>query len=267
MSLLQRFRGVRRPAPKAPRVQAPPFTLVFLHIPKTAGISLRDVILARMEGRPRFRILNPIDDARKLRALPAAQRAALGLVEGHLYYGIHEVLPRPCVYMTMLRDPVERVLSYYSFVREWEPHHLHRRVNDEGLSLARCFEMGLTVEMDNFMVRALTSLRNIHVPFGGVTREMLGEARAHLESIAALGITEEFGASLAYFGRLLGWPPVPEPRSNTTAKRLKRDELSPGELGVIREHNALDIELYAYARRLFRARLDGEAGVPTELVP
>src|SRR5690349_20650120 len=97
-------------------------TLIFLHIPKTAGISLRQVLINNTPG-PAFRIIHPISDVERLAALPESERAALELVDGHLYYGIHSLLPRPCRYMTMLRDPVEQVLSLYSFIREYKDHH------------------------------------------------------------------------------------------------------------------------------------------------
>ncbi len=228
----------------------PRFTLVFLHIPKTAGISLREILLKRRS--PSFRIIHPIDDHQRLADQSAEFRGSLELVEGHLYYGVHEVLPRPCVYLTMLRDPAERVLSYYSFIREYEPHHLYQQARR--LSLGECFARGLTVELDNFMVRCLTSLRNIHVPFGGVTRQMLAEAKAHLESIEAIGLTEEFDASVALFSRRFAWDRADIPRLNATQKRVRAAELSAAESAAIREHNVLDQELYDFGRELFRAR-------------
>ncbi|MFN0130992.1 MAG: hypothetical protein ACKVW3_00415 [Phycisphaerales bacterium] len=238
-----------------PHSTPPRFTVVFVHIPKTAGISLREALLANTIPHPSFRILHPIDDHTTLGAQKPHVRASLGLVEGHLYYGVHELLSQPTVYVTMLRHPVERALSYYSFIREWQPHHLYERVNRERLSLLDCFRTRLTVELDNFMVRCLTSLRNVHVPFGGVTREMLIEAKAHLDSIAGLGITESFADSLRYLSHVFGWPASVEQRLNTTTERLRRDALSADDLDAIMAHNALDAELHAYGKQLFDARL------------
>ena len=225
----------------------PSFTLVFLHIPKTAGISLRELLLARYQ--PVFRILHPIDDRERLMRLAPEERERLALVEGHLYYGVHELLPRPCRYLTMLRDPLERVLSYYSYIREWTPHHLHAKATR--MTLEQCVREGLTVELDNFMVRCLTSLRNVHVPFGGVTRGMLDDAREHLSGFAAVGLTERFEESATRFARVLGWKDVVFPRLNVTANRARAADVPEADLHAVREQNRLDQELYDFARELF----------------
>jgi hypothetical protein len=240
--------GASKPAPH------PGYTLVFLHIPKTAGLSLREVLLERNGDRPTYRIITPVRDSERLRALPHAEREALALVEGHLYYGVHELLPRPCIYVTMLRDPVERVLSYYSFVREWQPHHLHAAITDDDLSLADCIRRGLTVELDNFMVRCLTSLANFDLPFGQVTRSHLEQAKAHLDSFAVVGITEEFDRSLKSLCDRFGWPRVSAPRINATSGRLQRADLSRHDLELVHDHNRLDEELYQYASDLLASR-------------
>jgi len=237
----------------------PSYTLVFLHLPKTGGITLREILLRRIGHRPVLRMDEPDLHAQWLRAQPEAWRARLALVHGHIYYGVHELLPRPCLYMTMLRDPLERVLSYYSFIREAADHHLHAQVREGNLNLAGCIRRGLTVELDNFQVRALTSLRNIHVPFGGVTREMLTEAKAHLDGMSLVGVTEQFDASLAHFCRALRWPRVAAPVANRTVARVQARDLDPADLALVREQNRLDAELHAHATRLLHARLDQAA--------
>jgi hypothetical protein len=225
----------------------PDHTLVFLHIPKTAGISLREILLAARAPHQTFRINHPIDDQARLQRQSDYFKQHLGLVEGHLYYGIHHILPRPSIYLTMLRHPVDRILSYYSFVRQTKHHHLHEAV--ASLSLAQCLERKLTIELDNFMVRSFTGLHNVWVPFGGVTRDMLAEAKAHLDSIAALGLTEHFDESLARFAAMFNWPTeltAAPPRLNTTPDRLRADHLSPADRAAIEACNELDLELYNY---------------------
>lgn len=230
--------------------RTPGFTLVFIHMPKTGGMSMRQILL-RECARPTFWIVDPVRDTAELRSKPVEERGRLTLVEGHMYYGVHEFLPRPCVYMTVLRDPVERVLSYYSHVREREEHHLHEAMR--GLSLSECIRRGMTVELDNYMTRALTSLRNVGVPFGGVTAEMLSEAKSHLEGMY-VGLTERMEESVAYFRSVLGWRRREVPRMNVTAARVRRQDLPLSEVEAIRAANALDLELYDSGKRLFETR-------------
>ena len=233
----------------------PDHTLVFIHIPKTAGMSLRETLLANRAPHPSHRILHPIDDYRALAAMPAEYRRALGLIEGHQYFGAHELVEQPCHYLTMLRDPLERILSYYSFVRSWEPHHLHRTINDGALTLLDCLRGKLTVELDNFQVRSLTSLRRIHIPFGGVTRSMLDEAKAHLDTFAAVGLTDRFAESVDHFCSVFGWPRSPITTINVSPRRVRHQDLDDSTLDAIRASNDLDQELYEHARLLFAARI------------
>ena len=53
--------------------------------------------------------------------LPLEQRARFRLVMGHFQYGIHEFLPQEYTYVTIVRDPVERVISHYNYLRQTQP--------------------------------------------------------------------------------------------------------------------------------------------------
>jgi hypothetical protein len=235
-------------------------TLVFVHIPKTAGISLREVLLERYDEARRFRILHPADDLAKLAALTQEQRGRLDLIEGHMYYGVHQLIGRECRYMTMLRDPVERVLSCYSYVRENDWHHLYDRIARGGMSLADCLRDSVSIELDNHMVRTLAGQQYIHLPFGHVAPAMLEEAKSNLSTFAAVGLCEEFDQSLALFARTFGWRGAKPRLSNATRGRVRREELDDQTVALVESHNALDRELYAHARSLF-ARRCADAGV------
>jgi hypothetical protein len=231
------------------------YTLIFVHMPKTAGISLREVLLRQMHGRPQFRILHPVADVERLAALPAEERSRLELVEGHMYYGMHELIGRECRYITMLRDPVERVLSWYSYVLENDWHHLYQRIAEDRLSLATCIREHVSVELDNHMVRTLAGQRHIDCPFGQVAPGMLEEAKANLQTFAAVGISERFDESLALFARTFGWRRARPRRANITARRLRREHLDDETLALLARQNELDGELYRFAGELFHAQL------------
>jgi hypothetical protein len=231
-----------------------PPTLIFVHIPKTGGISLRDTLLAACEPERVFRILHPIDDHAKLAALSADERGRLQLVEGHMYYGVHELIPRPCAYMTILRDPVARIRSFYSYVRRNDWHHLYARIQQESLSLPDCFRVRLTVELDNFMTRALTGLHNIHVSFGGVTEKMFDEARANLDSCAIVGTTDRLGLLYSTMSRVLGLAETSPPHLNGSSPEELGAPPDEGLRDLILEHNRFDQRLYEHARAIAERR-------------
>ena len=91
--------------------------LAFLHVPKTAGTALRRV-LAEQYGPDRvLELYHGIgaDDVERLRRMEARDWQQVRAVAGHMEYGIHELIPFPVRYVTMLRDPVDRIVSHYSY--------------------------------------------------------------------------------------------------------------------------------------------------------
>ena len=91
-------------------------TLIFLHIPKAAGSTFNSILEPRFDPKHTFAFRDPIGDVERLKALPQPERAQLQLIKGHLAYGVHEHLSQPFEYITILRDPVERIgAAFHSF--------------------------------------------------------------------------------------------------------------------------------------------------------
>ena len=87
--------------------------LYFLHIPKNAGTSL----IAILEN---YFDLNSIFQGKYWQNLilhKPKNFSKLRFFRGHFGYGLHRILQRKPIYITMLRDPVERTLSDYYHIR------------------------------------------------------------------------------------------------------------------------------------------------------
>ena len=110
---------------------------------------------------------------------------------------------------------------------------------------------------DNFQIRHLTTRSGPEVPFKGTTRQMLDEAKRVLsERIDFLGITECYEDSIRFFAEQLAWPqPALIERLNVSPNRPVTSDLAASTRATILEHNALDIELYAFAVGLFERRV------------
>ena len=63
-----------------------------------------------------------------LQSLSNSKRQQLKYVWGGPFFGLHDYLPGECIYVTFLRDPVERVVSEYNFVRQVSDHEAHNEV-------------------------------------------------------------------------------------------------------------------------------------------
>ncbi|HYX84818.1 MAG TPA: hypothetical protein VE777_07595 [Gaiellales bacterium] len=238
-------------------------TVIFLHIGKTAGSTLRQVLkrqfpssqvmTVRARRRPREETLS--DFAR----LPETERLRPRLIMGHTVFGLHEGVPRPSTYITMLRQPVRLAHSQYRYVLRTPGHRHHEAA--QGMSLEEYVESGLALEMDNSQTRAIAG--DIGTPFGECTAEMLELAKRHLdEHFSWVGLTERFDESLLLLRRTLEWRDV---RYVSVNVARSRSELTPAQRELIERRNRLDLELYEHAGRLFDARIAAEPGFADEL--
>ena len=74
--------------------------VVFQHLPKTAGSTLRGII-HRQYGSSRILPLYASSFGEELAAIPPSQMDRLGAVMGHFYFGAHTFLSKPYIYITI----------------------------------------------------------------------------------------------------------------------------------------------------------------------
>lgn len=236
-------------------------TVIFLHIGKTAGTTLRrvlrrnfrssEIMVVRARGRPRTETLGDF------RAIPEAERARPRLIMGHTVFGLHELVPRPSTYISMVRRPKGLVLSQYNFVLRTPGHRHHDEVTSKGMTLERYIESGLSLEMDNSQTRAIAG--DLDTPFGACTDEMLETAKRNIEGhFTVVGITERFDESLVLMQQAFGWSKIHYVKANVAPGR--RPDPSPEALRLLGEHNRLDNELFRWVGERFDAAIAGDPG-------
>jgi hypothetical protein len=233
-------------------------TAIFLHIGKTAGWTLRQILYRNVPRRQVMRVRPPMnrprgflndDPLRVYAALPEAERARPRLLVSHMIFGIHESVPRESTYFTMLREPVARALSQYRHVLRRPEHRLHAEAAAGELTLERYVTGGVALEMDNGQTRALAG--DVETPFGQCTPEMLARAKHNLDQhFAVAGVTERFDEMLVALGHEFGWRNLFYVRANA-APEGQRVPVSEADREMIRTQNALDCELYRHVVERF----------------
>jgi hypothetical protein len=151
-----------------------------------------------------------------------------------------------------------RLISHYAFVRRTPEHPLHAHVIDQRLTFEDYVASGLTTELNDGGVRLLCGREDAEtVGYGRVTRAMLEDAKANLRKhFLAVGTTERFQESVLLFQQLLHWKRVEEYRSlNRSERRETSLPLTDQARSLIARYNALDLELYDYARQLLQDSL------------
>jgi hypothetical protein len=244
---LERMRTVEE---RVERLGGEPPLLAFVHIPKTAGGTVK-AMLRQAYGRRALDdagnwLTDPDASARRLARAPEGwerwQRRGGRATIGHVPYGLYlRHLPASARYMTFLREPVDRVLSQY---------HSNARVR----SLAPIEEVvaGRVPEVSNLATRFLCGDPD---PSGTLPATALQAAKVNLRAFAFVGIQERFEESIVLLRRSLGVGWVPYLDVHVTTDRPRVDDVSAEERALILEHNRLDAELYEFALALLEKRL------------
>jgi hypothetical protein len=236
-------------------------TIIFLHIGKTAGSTMRQVLRRQFSPSQVMVVRSPVRNPRRLRredtlehfaSLPEAERLRPRLILGHTIFGLHELVPRPSTYITLLRDPVALVQSQYHYVRRTPGHWLYDTARS--MSLEEYIRSGVSLEMDNSQTRALSG--DVSTEYGRCTPEMLATATQHIEErFTLVGMTERFDETLVLLGSAFGWSRLAYVRANVAPGRQRRD-LPAETRRLIEVRNELDMNLYALNARRFEQTVD-----------
>lgn len=231
---------------------------IFVHLAKTGGMSLNKVLekVYPCSSRLSFHAKNLQEELDQFRLQPALAHLHLKLVYGHGTAGLHNYIPKRCHYITMLRDPVDRVISHYAYIKSTpdKPRPVAWRLNeiyDKKLTLADAVQNRFFSIFENAQTLSLSGLTKEE--FQRDPDKALALAKQAIDEYFAVGLTEEFGLSVCLFAKRLGWQSVPVlERSNQTADKKKfGGSIDANTIDVIQNFNRMDTQLYKHAKRRF----------------
>jgi hypothetical protein len=231
-------------------------SLIFLHIPKAGGSTLHKIIERQYKSDTIFnidgtRVQESIDEFKKL---PEVQRGKIRVLKGHMWFGLHKYLPHPSTYITLLREPVDRMISHYYYILQEPRHYLYETVTSHRMNLKDYVCSGISAELDNGQTRLLSGIEDINV--AKCSPALLESAKKNLdEHFAVIGLTERFDETLILLKRAFGWKTLFYDKEKVTRNRPRRKDVSKDTLNAIEKHNELDINLYQYVKELFEAQI------------
>lgn len=198
--------------------------LIFIHIPRTGGISLckmmDEVYGYESIGRPWWgeHEGEPLTDEQK-------DKAAW---YGHFKFGLHRAIGRPIRYITIIREPAARLLS------EYHRNDYRHRYSMTPMDLARDPEKGC-----NLMTRLLAGASRTDALRPSDVDRAIVNIEKHF---AFVGETEHYPVLYDFLCKDLGWPLTKLLHEN----KGKTGTVSVEELAQLRDmpELALDYELY-----------------------
>lgn len=248
-----------------------PGRLLFLHVPKTAGLSMR---LYLRNQYPADEVFAP--DSWRAALLHPHPLAQYRLYQGHFRANFRARLPSGTRTLVILRRPQDRLISALRHLRrdpEFHPdHHLAKGRSLPDL-IGDDYIMRRQRDVQTYWLAASASAdavdRYLRANPGGdpanVEPDMddtaLGLAERMLQSIAFIGFTENLAPVLAELSDEMDYFPIRAlPRINAADEPLlDRDRLTRDDLARVAAYNTRDEALYATAHALVEARRVGKA--------
>ncbi|WP_340371469.1 sulfotransferase family 2 domain-containing protein [Peribacillus sp. FSL E2-0218] len=212
---------------------------IFMHVPKTGGTTINEILKKQYKLREIYDHDSFEKKMMKLSELTEQEKKNIKAVSGHYFYGIHEEFSKPFHYFTMLRDPVDRVISAYYFLKDYPG-----------------YEMVKEMTLEEFVVKGpeASNLQTLMV-CGSQEIPDLEKAKENLKTFSLVGVTEMFNETLFCLKKQLAWGDIHYTRKNITKKRLAKKEIPSELINLIKQYNHLDMSLYDFAKELLHEKL------------
>ena len=245
----------------------------FAHIPKTAGTSF--IVLLDRFFQADF--IYPHQLWREAGKIDADTNLKYDLFRGHFGGGGLDVLTdRSIKYLTILRNPNSLALSTFNFVKRESNTKVHQLVKDRDMSFSDFLNHPMTSPLvQNRMVRNLSfdfkqdpaaqevflSAETIEYLQPIINRQKppisdqkrVRRAKAFINRCQWFGLLERFEESLQLLCYQMHWPPMGQTQKLNT--HVNKRGFKKTEIALLEKVNQQDIELYAFAEKLFAQKL------------
>jgi len=250
--------------------------MYFLHIPKTAGTTL----IATLDSYFDHDSIFPNKVWNEVLTNKSKKRKTWKLIHGHFGYNIKPIIPREPIFLTVLRDPIERTISQIEHIRRdprgnnWvkknflSPNETFDQIlgNDKKNRVFRNTQtryIGLDCDVIK-LTRSQTSKslddfrfdENLPLFENEISGEkMLENAMKRLEKFEFVGISEKFEESMFLLYYTFGWMPINRSwKLNVSSAKTSKKDLSQKTIDILNDLNKLDTSLYVHGKKIFEKR-------------
>lgn len=231
---------------------------LFVHIPKTAGVKIRHNIHMN-SGYPNAKICVQ-EEGFDLRFMTDAELQDFDIISGHFGYALRRRLEpsRRCI--TVLREPLHRVISTYFYWKTLSGTHLSQLAQTLSIyEFAASQDLAIIEYLDNAQTWQI--LHDFLMPsrqqFAKSSPvEIIAGAKRNLQAFDFVGIQEDMIGTLAKMKETFSWEWTDEP--GDWINKTPDYDLAQIDLGRLKEQLGdrltLDEELYALGTELYNRR-------------
>ena len=220
---------------------------IFTHIPKTSGTSLIKELAEPNLGSTKIARIG------SFQRLMRGCKEDFNFISGHFPYGVHHFTHRDVKYITFLRDPIDRAVSFYYFVQQDGDNPKTRHPLCDYAESVSLKDFYLDKQFHNLQTRYTAGLL-FHKSYTfldslGLENKVLERAISNLRNrYFFFGFLEEREESLQTLARKLKWNKgVKVSPQKKTRLRVKVNDLDNETLQVLKFANRLDQKLYDFA--------------------
>ena len=226
-------------------------TILFLHIPKTAGTTVHHILNNQYRSLPSFSISHP-DQITHFENKSKEERSRIKVLKGHFAFGAHAYYSEPTTYFTFLREPIKRSISSFNYLKSNRVFPFEK--SEEQYSLKDLLKSGHKKNFDNCHVRFLAGATNLG--YGEVNEETYQLALSNFENyFDTFGICERFDESLICLKQNLNWSMPFYVKANVSEKQSYLSIFDEETYQLLNHYNKFDLLLYEHASKKFDAMI------------
>ena len=257
------------------------FTLIHFHIPKTAGITLIDILRRKYNEKLLHLTINKYNKAsdgftyiKDFINLDHKQDLENFCLTGHFPYGIHKYIKNKYKYITVLRDPVERVVSDYHYTINTINHPFNKYYfKNKKISLEDYIKLDpiennpkmpgdirISSAVSDLQYKSLACniFKDFYRPSKDINDISFDEIKKNIDKeFLLVGTLEKFDYFLILLKKYMKWNNISIANQKFNVSKNKKQIPNKTKM-LIEKFNTKDFELYEYVRNRFNQQIVNE---------
>ncbi|MCH8488472.1 MAG: sulfotransferase family protein [Oceanicaulis sp.] len=228
--------------------------IIFNHIPKTGGTSIikmfREVYGEDKCFRHRRRDSKTDKYTPAITSVDRADLDAYKFVAGHFFYGNHKLFDARVKYISVVRDPLERLISDYYFNRR--------------IGRADRKEMARSMSLEDYIVFKLgkpnsNMTSSSQVKYVSAKETFIEAAEVIRQNYFCICTMPQLNDMQGLLARAIGRPDLAPRHDNKSKDKRPMPSISPEIVDQLMDRFAEDIKLYRWTEAYFNEAFKSEA--------